>query len=91
MSREISIDLRRLREKEEAHRYLAEVLELPEYYGNNLDALYDCLQEMKDCCLLLEHKEEACLYDTYGERILKVIKEAVRENPLLTFYESFHN
>ena len=87
MNREVNIDLRCLREKETAHTYLAEVLGFPEYYGRNLDALYDCLQEMNDCCLLLEHKDEASLYGTYGEKILRVIKEAAKENPALTFLE----
>ena len=32
----------------EAHAYLKEKLQLPEYYGNNLDALYDCVSERKD-------------------------------------------
>ena len=35
----IYLDRARLKEKEEAHAYLKEKLHLPEYYGNNLDAL----------------------------------------------------
>ena len=31
----------------EGHDYLMEVLDLPVYYGKNLDALYDCLTMMK--------------------------------------------
>ena len=30
----------------ELHQYLKEVFSLPDYYGNNLDALWDCLS----CC-----------------------------------------
>ena len=29
--------------KQRGHDYLAEALNLPDYYGKNLDALYDCL------------------------------------------------
>lgn len=29
----------------EAHRYMKKVLQFPDYYGENLDALYDCLNE----------------------------------------------
>ena len=29
--------------RETAHTYLKEILHLPDYYGRNLDALYDCL------------------------------------------------
>ena len=32
--------------KKEGHDYLKEVLNFPEYYGKNLDALYDCLCEI---------------------------------------------
>ena len=31
-----------------AHAYLQAVLALPEYYGANLDALYDCLTEIEE-------------------------------------------
>ena len=32
--------------RETAHTYLKEILRLPDYYGRNLDALYDCLCEI---------------------------------------------
>lgn len=32
--------------KEEGHDYLKEMLNFPDYYGKNLDALYDCLCEI---------------------------------------------
>ena len=32
--------------KEEGHDYIADALDFPDYYGKNLDALYDCLTEM---------------------------------------------
>lgn len=32
--------------REEMHAYLAKMLHLPAYYGNNLDALHDCLTEI---------------------------------------------
>ena len=31
---------------ENGHDYLAEALNFPDYYGKNLDALYDCLTEI---------------------------------------------
>ena len=40
------LDARRMEERGEAHAYLRERLDLPDYYGRNLDALYDCLTEM---------------------------------------------
>ena len=41
----IVLDGRCLKEKAYAHRYLKEKLMLPDYYGNNLDALWDMLTE----------------------------------------------
>lgn len=32
--------------KEESHDYLKKVFNFPDYYGKNLDALYDCLTEI---------------------------------------------
>ena len=41
----IILDGKCMRDFESAHDYLSRVLRLPEYYGRNLDALYDCLSE----------------------------------------------
>ena len=32
--------------QEKGHDYLMQALDFPDYYGKNLDALYDCLCEM---------------------------------------------
>ncbi len=42
----IILDTLRLTEPEAAHSYLKEVLGFPEYYGHNLDALYECLTDI---------------------------------------------
>ena len=42
----VVLDALRLQSKEEAHKYLCEVLNFPEYYGGNLDALHECLTEL---------------------------------------------
>ena len=57
MVAQITLDCARLLERREAHAYLAEALDLPEYYGRNLDALFDCLTEMGDCTLTLTGAE----------------------------------
>ena len=41
----VELNLKRMQKKAEAHAYLAEQFEFPEYYGRNLDALYDALSE----------------------------------------------
>lgn len=41
--KEILIDCEKLRSRKVLHDYLEEELNLPDYYGRNLDALYDIL------------------------------------------------
>ena len=43
---EIVLDARRFKGRTRAHAYLKEALRLPDYYGKNLDALYDCLGDI---------------------------------------------
>ena len=43
--------------KKDGHEYLMEALDLPEYYGKNLDALYDCLTVI-ECDIELINSEE---------------------------------
>jgi len=44
--RKLTINGKRLKSREALHEYIAKKLNFPEYYGNNLDALYDCLCEI---------------------------------------------
>ena len=39
---------------QDAHRALKEALGFPDYYGNNLDALHDCLTDLYDVQLTIE-------------------------------------
>lgn len=41
--KKVTIDCMGISDKEELHKTLAECLAFPEWYGGNLDALYDCL------------------------------------------------
>lgn len=42
---EITVDLGSVTNREELHNLLAQSLHFPEYYGRNLDALFDLLTE----------------------------------------------
>ena len=59
--------------KERGHDYLMEALSLPDYYGKNLDALYDCLTEM-ECEIELTNAGEV------DEDILDTFRDAADEN-----------
>ena len=39
----VQLNLNEMKSEEEVHSYLMEQLELPDFYGRNLDALYDML------------------------------------------------
>lgn len=41
-----TLDGSRLTDKKDLHAYISGLLQLPDCYGNNLDALYDCLCEI---------------------------------------------
>ncbi|MBO4288880.1 MAG: barstar family protein [Lachnospiraceae bacterium] len=72
------LDGRMMYTRQAAHTYLAKELQLPDYYGRNLDALADCLSEMSpDDYILLQHAED--LTDRlreYGDRMLDVFTDA---------------
>lgn len=75
--REIFLDGIYLCEEEKAHEYLKDKLDLPEYYGRNLDALYDCLTDFSDTHIEIKVPNNKTIY--FG-RVLRVFKAADREN-----------
>ena len=47
----VVLDINKLNESK--HEYLKEIFDLPDYYGNNLDALYDCMSELNDTKIII--------------------------------------
>ena len=80
----VVLNYENLLHRKQAHLYLAEMLSFPEYYGKNLDALYDCLTELYDCTIVLEGEEALLQAGGYGVKVLRVLKEAALENPGLS-------
>ena len=68
----VTLDAKKMTDKETTHTYLKKVLELPEYYGNNLDALHDCLEEMEDIKIVIVNEECAGEYYKKAARVLKL-------------------
>ncbi|MBQ1251979.1 MAG: barstar family protein, partial [Firmicutes bacterium] len=46
--KKVTINTNQLQTMEQIHEYLAEKLNFPDYYGKNLDALYDCLTDINE-------------------------------------------
>lgn len=79
----VVLDAKEMLEKEAAHAYLQEKLNFPEYYGGNLDALYDCLTELNDIEIVIINKNAG---GEYFGRICKVLKCACEDNKKLQMF-----
>lgn len=82
----------RVSDREGLHAALRETLSLPDYYGNNLDALSDCLTDpMEPTCLTLRGLD--VLRETlgdYADRLVRVFHTAALENPNLVVLIEHH-
>ncbi len=76
------LDGERIVHKNQLHDTLAGSLGFPEWYGRNLDALYDCLTDIREeaeiCILQMPLLEEKL--GRYAVLLLKVLKDAAGEN-----------
>ena len=84
--KEIIIDGSTIFASPDLHEALAKALSLPAHYGKNLDALYDCLAEIREDTLLQLHSWhhiEFHLKD-YSGKAVYVFHCAMEENPHLT-------
>lgn len=87
--RRIIIDAEDMRDKDSLHFVLKEALNLPDYYGRNLDALWDCLMEIRPAELylrnakLLETLPEGC-----GRNLIALLEQAGEERKDFVFRQA---
>lgn len=81
------LDCSHITSKAILHNTLADVLELPGWYGKNLDALYDCLMELSRRTQLRVLHFDALLeaLGDYAESFLDVLSDVSEYNPDFTF------
>ena len=81
----ITLDIEKMRSLPMLHKYLHTALALPEYYGANLDAFYDCLTEIAEPTeLVVPQKVAAEAYlGWYGQQFLQVLEDAAAANDAL--------
>ena len=78
----IILDGSRIQDRDGLHDLLSERLDLPDWYGRNLDALYDCLTDLTEVTVFLRNAGAmtGALGD-YGDKVLRVFRDAAAENP----------
>lgn len=77
----ITLDAAQMGSRKEAHRYLQQQLSFPDYYGCNLDALYDCLTDLDETEVMFIGTEKA--NGTYFDKVIRVFQEAAGDNSRL--------
>ena len=65
----------------EVHDFLAAELAFPDYYGHNLDALYDCLGDIFEPTTIRIRR--TWHQDSWFKAIAAVIRDAAKRNPHL--------
>jgi ribonuclease inhibitor len=78
----LTLNARRMTTRELAHVHIKERLRLPAWYGNNLDALNDCLGEIGEptrITLRFAPLLESTLGE-YGVKMIRVLQQAAEEN-----------
>ena len=68
--------------KEALHQHLARELNFPDWYGENLDALFDCLTARnEEVTITLDETALAEALGPYAQRVGKVLVRAAERNP----------
>ena len=78
---EIVLDCEQLTCRRTAHDYLRRQFGFPDYYGNNLDALYDCQTELPPCRIVLQGAAALCAAGDFAAALLDTLRDAARDNP----------
>lgn len=80
----IKLDGRKFTSKEVLHKILKGQLDLPDYYGENADALWDCLTGWIDTPITIEwafFEESKKMLGSYADLILETFQDAQEEMP----------
>ncbi|MCI8613616.1 MAG: barstar family protein [Lachnospiraceae bacterium] len=76
------IDGNEIETRDMLHDILSKALDFPEWYGRNLDALYDCLTDAGEETDLQFWNQDALEshLGSYAKALVKVVRAAAKEN-----------
>ncbi len=85
----IILDGKYMVSRSEAYEYINRIIQFPDYFGKNLDALADCLSPLNSEAIVIIINEPAMLesLSSYGNKMLDVFKEVSEEEGTFTFIE----
>lgn len=81
----LTIDGRNMLSRAQAHDELKRALELPDYYGRNLDALWDLTSGMKADVKLIYASQMIGALGDYGNRLIATLENAAAFHPDFRF------
>jgi len=82
----IRLDISNIQTIRALHVYLAYMLNLPAYYGKNLDALHDVLcEESDDVRIMLTGMPASDEMEAYLPRLVQVMEDSAQENAHVCF------
>ena len=82
---EYRIDGALMHSRQEAHDEIARAMGFPEYYGRNLDALWDMLTTTSGTAVMTNVSGMLNALGGYGCRLLKTFYDAAEENGRFEF------
>lgn len=84
--KDVTIDCRDFASRPDLHRAFADALAFPDHYGNNLDALHDCLTDFskQTGIHLLNWDAAESALGNYARAAKRAIVDAAAQNPNLT-------
>ena len=81
----ITLKLDKFSKKEELHSYLKKKMKFPDYYGENLDALFDCLTDIStDTAVDIKYDAD----NELQRAVLAVFSDAVAANTHLAIIKT---
>ncbi len=83
---ELRLNGGQLTDRQQLHEAIAQQLRLPDYYGKNLDALWDILSSWNEPLQIVVEDSGRLIggLGSYGEAVLQLFQEAEAENSVIS-------